>query len=146
MTSKVDQFRSSTDKAIKAVTKKGGVMGIISTPAAIAGSDRCTVQDYLDNIEHAVNIAGIDHVGIGSDFIIPATFEQILSAPDWDPKTVASIGEFEVWPWSDGHVGYENNSGYPNLTRGLVSRGYSDEDIAKIMGGNWMRLIKDTIG
>ena len=146
MTSKVDQFRSSTDKAIKAVTKKGGVMGVISTPAAIKGADRCTVQDYLDNIEHAINLGGIDHVGIGSDFIIPATFEQILSAPDWDPRTVASIGEFEVWPWSDGHVGYENNSAYPNLTRGLLSRGYSDGDIAKIMGGNWMRLIKDTIG
>lgn len=146
MISKVDQFRATTDEAIKAVTKKGGVMGVISTPAAIAGSDRCTVQDFLDNIDHAVNIAGVDHVGFGSDFIIPATFEQILSAPDWDPRTVASIGEFEVWPWSDGHVGYENNSAYPNLTRGLLSRGYSDEDIAKIMGGNWMRLIKDTIG
>lgn len=146
MTSKVDQFRSSTDKAIKAVADKGGVMGVISTPSALNGEDRCTVEDFLDNFEHAINIAGIDGVGIGSDFIIPSTFEQILSAPDWDPATVASIGEFEVWPWSDGHVGWENNTAYPNLTRGLIKRGYSDEDIAKLMGGNFMRLIKDTIG
>ena len=146
MTSKVDQFRSSTDAAIKKVAEKGGVMGVISTPSALNGKDRCTVQDYVDNIDHAVNLVGIDHVGIGSDLIIPSTFEQILSAPDWDEKTVASIGEFEVWPWSDGHVGFENNSGYPNLTRGMIKRGYKDADIAKIMGGNWMRLIKDTIG
>lgn len=146
MTSKVDQFRSSTDKAIKAVADKGGVMGVISTPSALNGKDRCTVDDYLDNVEHAINIAGIEGVGIGSDFIIPSTFDQILSAPDWDKKTVASIGKFEVWPWSDGHVGWENNSAYPNMTRGLIKRGYSDQDIAKLMGGNWMRLIKATIG
>lgn len=146
MYSKIPQFRSTTDKALRTVADRGGVVGVISTPGAIAGSDRCTVNDYLDNVEHAINIAGIDHVGFGSDYIIPATFEQILTAPSWDRETAASIGEFEVWPWSDGHVGWENNAGYPNMTRGLVQRGYSDEDIAKVMGGNWMRLIKDTIG
>lgn len=146
MISKVKQFRATTDKALKIVADNGGVCGVISTPGAIAGSDRCTVNDYLDNIEHAINVAGVDHVGFGTDLIVPATFEQILTAPSWDPKVAASIGAFEVWPWSDGHVGMENNSGYVNLTRGLVKRGYSDEDIAKIMGGNFMRVIKDTIG
>lgn len=146
MLSKVNQTRATTDEAIRAVADKGGVMGVISTPTAIAGSDKCTVEDMLNNVDHAVNIAGIDGVGFGSDFIIPATFEQILSAPEWDEEVVANIGEFEVWPWSDGHVGWENNSAYPNMTRGLIKRGYSDEDIAKIMGGNFLRVIKDTIG
>ena len=121
-------------------------MGVISTPSALVGSDKCTVEDMLDNIDHAVNIAGMDGVGFGSDFIVPATIDQILSAPEWDQEIVDSIGEFEVWPWSDGHVGWENNSAYPNMTRGLIKRGYSDEDISKIMGGNFLRVIKDTIG
>ena len=128
------------------VADRGGVYGVISTPAALVGSDRCTVNDYLDNIEHAVNLVGVEHVGFGSDLILTATFDQILSAPSWDPEIAASIGTFEVWPWSDGHVGFENNGGTINLTRGLVKRGYSDSDIAKIMGGNWLRLIRDTIG
>ena len=51
-----------------------------------------------------------------------------------------------VWPWSDGHKGMENNPGYPNLTRGLVGRGYSDDGIAKIMGGSFVLLIGETIG
>lgn len=146
MQSKVMQFRATTDEALKVVADRGGICGVISTPAAIAGSDRCTVEDYLDNVEHAINIAGVDAVGFGSDFIQPATFEQVLTAPSWDPEVVAKIGSFEVWPWSDGHVGWENSAGFPNMTRGLVKRGYSDEDIAKIMGGNFMRVIKDTIG
>ena len=146
MYSKVAQFRSTTDEALRKVADRGGVVGVISTPSAIAGGDRCTVNDYLDNIEHAINITGIDHVGFGSDFIIPATIDQIFTAPSWDRETASQIGAFEVWPWSDGHVGWENNAGYPNMTRGLVHRGYSDEDIAKIMGGNWIRVIKETIG
>ncbi len=40
----------------------------------------------------------------------------------------------------------ENHSGYPNLTIGLISLGYSDEDITKIMGGNFIRLVKEVIG
>ncbi|MBE1284472.1 MAG: hypothetical protein GJ676_14255 [Rhodobacteraceae bacterium] len=146
MRSKVDQFRSITDEAFKVVADKGGVLGILSTPSALNGTDRCTVDDYLDNIEHAVNVGGIDHVGYASDFSIPLTIDHIFSLPGWDPEVAARIGDFAVWPWSDGHVGYENNSGAINLTRGLVKRGYSDEDIAKIMGGNWMRLIADTVG
>ena len=146
MYSKVAQFRSTTDEALRKVADKGGVVGVISTPSAIAGSDFCTVEDYLDNIEHAINIAGVEGVGFGSDFIQAATFEQVLSAPSWDPEIAASIGSFEVWPWSDGHVGWENGAAYPNMTRGLIKRGYSDTDIAKIMGGNFMRVIKETIG
>ena len=146
MVSKVNQTRATTDEAIRTVADKGGVMGVISTPTAIAGSDKCTVEDMIDNVEHAINIAGIEGVGFGSDFIIPSTIEQILSAPEWDEEVVASIGTFEVWPWSDGNVGWENNSAYPNMTRGLIKRGYSDADIAKIMGGNFMRVIKDVIG
>ncbi|WP_333912800.1 dipeptidase [Vibrio coralliirubri] len=146
MISKVDQFRATTDEALRVVADRGGVVGVISTPGAIAGSDRCTVEDYIDNIEHAINIAGIDHVGIGSDFIIPGSFEQILTAPSWDPEVAASIGSFEVWPWSDGHVGWENNAAYPNMTRGLLKRGYKEDEIAKVLGGNFLRLIKDTIG
>ncbi|WNC73625.1 membrane dipeptidase [Thalassotalea psychrophila] len=146
MQSKIKQFRATTDEALRVVADKGGVAGVISVPAAIAGSDKCTVNDYLDNIEHAINVAGIDHVGFGSDFIIAATFEAILSAPSWDPAVVAQIGSFEVWPWSDGHVGYENTSAYPNLTRGLIARGYSDEDIAKVMGGNFLRVFKEVVG
>ncbi|MFK7957563.1 MAG: dipeptidase [Lysobacterales bacterium] len=145
--SMVDQPRSHTDEAVKLLADRGGVFGVISTPGALNGQSRCTVNDYLDNIEHAVNLAGIDHVGVGTDFVLASSLEQILGGPDWGQAERERVGvAVDVWPWSEGHVGMENSSGYPNLTRGLVARGYSDEDIAKIMGGNWLRLIEATIG
>ncbi len=75
---------------------------------------RGTISDVADHIDHIVKVAGIDHVGIGSDF------DGITS-----------------WP-----VGLEDVSCYPKLTEELIRRGYSDTDIAKILGGNALRAFR----
>ena len=147
MASRCNNPRTQTDEALKNLADSGGVFGIVSTPGAINGTDKCSVKDYVDTIDAAVNLMGVEHVGFGSDFVLAASVEEILSAPEWTDKLREAVGvNVQVWPWSDGHIGMENNSGYPNLTRGLLAKGYSDADITKIMGGNFIRLIEDTIG
>lgn len=76
---------------------------------------RATVADFVDHIDHAVKVAGIDHVGIASDF-----------------------------DGGGGITGWEDASETQNVTAELVKRGYSDEDIAKIWGGNLLRVLKAT--
>jgi membrane dipeptidase len=147
MASRVKNPRTQSDEALKKLGEKGGVFGLVSTPGALNGTDRCSVVDYVDNIEAAVNLIGIDHVAFGSDLILAASLEEIFTALEWGPAAQQAVGVSEsLWPWSDGHEGMENNSGYPNLTRGLVARGFNDQEIGKIMGGNFLRLIEDTIG
>ena len=92
-----------------------------------------------------MNLLGEDHVGFALDQIQAPSFAEFLTSPDWPPEAVASVN-VELWPWSDGFKGMENHSGYPNLTRGMVAMGYSDERIIKVMGGNFIRLTKDVIG
>jgi membrane dipeptidase len=77
-----------------------------------------TVEDAAECIDHIVRVAGIDHVGIGSDF---------------DGMTLAPRG-------------LEDVSKVPNLTAALLKRGYSDDDVRKIMGGNFLRVIKEVVG
>jgi membrane dipeptidase len=77
-----------------------------------------TVEDAANCIDHIVKIAGIDHVGIGSDF------DGIDSVP----------------------LGLEDISKMPALTAALLHRGYKEEDIRKIMGGNYLRVIKAVVG
>ena len=83
------------------------------TTAALAAVPRADLDDYLDHIDYAVRRIGIDHVGIGTDFDHGA-----------------------------GIVGFKDASEAANLTRGLLSRGYSDEDVAKIWSGNFLRVLR----
>jgi membrane dipeptidase len=73
-----------------------------------------TIEDVLDHIDHAVQIAGVEHVGLGAD----------------------------MYPRTPSPVGIRGVHDYPNITRGLKARGYSDEDVKKIMGGNFLRVWK----
>ena len=74
-----------------------------------------TIGDVLDHIDHAVQIAGVDHVGLGAD----------------------------MYPRTPSPVGIRGVHDYPNITRGLKERGYSDEDVRKILGGNLLRVWKE---
>ena len=76
--------------------------------------DLPTIDDLLDHIDHAVQVAGVDHVGLGAD----------------------------MYPRTPSPVGIRGVEDYPNITRGLKERGYSDEDVRKIMGGNLLRVWK----
>jgi membrane dipeptidase len=75
---------------------------------------RGSLAQVLDHIDHIVKVAGVDHVGIGSDF------DGINSAP----------------------VGLEDVSTYPRITQGLINRGYSDDTVRKILGGNLLRAMR----
>lgn len=79
--------------------------------------DYASLNDVLDHFDHVVKIAGIDHVGIGSDY----------------------DGVGDSLP-----VGLKDVSAYPNLIQGFLSRGYSEQDIAKILSGNLIRVWKQT--
>jgi membrane dipeptidase len=120
--------RNMTDEMIIALARKGGVIQInfgcdfVSQTsaevrkAAGAGANiaRATLNDVVAHIDHAVKIGGVEAVGIGSDF------DGVSCVP----------------------AGLENVSKFPNLTRALLQKGYSPEDIQKIYGGNTLRLIR----
>ena len=75
-----------------------------------------TLDETLDHFDHVVELVGVDYVGIGSDY----------------------DGVGDSLP-----IGLKDVSSYPNLVEGLIGRGYSDEDIVKILGGNMMRVWRE---
>ena len=76
--------------------------------------DPGTVDDVLDHIDHVIQVAGVDHVGLGADY------DGVSTLP-------AGLGDV---------------SGYPKITQGLLDRGYPKEDVAKVMGGNTLRVLR----
>ena len=107
-----DHPRNLTDDQMRALAAKGGVMQITMYNGFLVKDGEATVMDALRHLEHAIEVMGIDHVGIGTDFD------------------------------GDGGVrGMANASELINFTRLLLSRKYSEQDIEKIWGGNFLRVM-----
>jgi membrane dipeptidase len=112
-----DHPRNMTDDMIRALAEKGGVMGMNFAPGFVHPK-RATLAGVVDHMDHIVGLVGPGHVGLGSDF------DGIPSTP----------------------VGLEDVTRMPGLTEELVRRGYDEEDVRKILGGNHLRLIKAVCG
>ena len=130
--------RNITDEQMKAMAARGGVMGLSphSMLSHKVAGVRANVDDLMDFFDHAVDLIGIDHVAVGSD-----VFESFTKL-SWETTTKRWYPSGFLWETMAAE-GFSGVHEFPNLTRGLVARGYSDEDIAKILGGNWLRLFKE---
>jgi membrane dipeptidase len=132
--SRVPAYQNKKDDMIKALADKGGVIGITAFPRLLEPDP--TVDTLLDHIDHVVNLVGADHVGIGLDF-----------AEGWaeDPTQRKKLLEIDgkIYDYPDG---IDTISKLPNIARGLASRGYSDRDVEKILGGNFLRVFEAVMG
>jgi membrane dipeptidase len=111
--------RNLTDEQLEAVARKGGVVGVTPVPLFLGeNQQRNQLSVLLDHLDHMVQVMGVAHVGIGMDF--------------------DGVGDSRV-------EGIEDISQLANVTRGLVARGYSPDDIAGMLGGNFLRVLAEVI-
>lgn len=108
-----DHPRNLTDDQLRKLAQKGGVAQITLYHGFVCKDSEATILDAMKHLEHAISIMGIDHVGLGTDF-------------DGD----------------GGIRGLANSSELMNFTIELMRRRYSIEDMEKIWGGNWLRVMK----
>lgn len=107
-----DHPRNLSDDQIKALAAKGGMAGICLYSGFLAKGREATVRDIVSHINHFRLLAGIDCIGIGSDF-----------------------------DGGGGLSGCNHSGELINITKALVAEGYSSADIQKILGGNWLRVM-----
>jgi membrane dipeptidase len=112
--------RNLTDAQLESIASKGGVVGVNALPHHLGSEDEMhgPLSLILDHIDHMVSVMGEDGVGIGMDF--------------------DGMGERRT-------EGMEDVSKLPNLTKGLVERGYTDEAINKILGDNFLRVFREVL-
>jgi len=135
-----DHPRNKTDEQLKALAAKGGVVGAVPWPDFLAAGNKATLSDFIDTVDYMVKLIGIDHVGIGSDFIEGQSQEWIrwlFTGRNIDREPRYQLG-MPAYP-----EGIQGSTDFPNLTRGLLDRGYSERDVKKIMGENFVRLFEE---
>lgn len=112
-----DHPRNLDDEQLRAIAARGGVAQTTALGAFVrrpGNEGDATLEEYIDHVDHAVSVVGIDHVGISSDF-----------------------------DGGGGVVGWQDASETLNVTLELVRRGYSEEEIRKLWGGNLLRVLRE---
>jgi membrane dipeptidase len=142
-----DHPRNKSDAVLRAMADAGGVIGIYQINPYLGPNERNTLDTYLAHIDHAVNVAGIEHVGIGSDRehrTIPDTPEEKQKLIDelsrLRPVTAATFR----WPFFISELNHPRRM--ETIRRALEARRRPAADIDRILGGNFYRLFRDTIG
>ncbi len=109
-----DHPRNLTDEQLKAIARKGGVVQVCLYSGFLRSDTPATICDAIEHLHHMVNIMGIEHVGIGTDF-------------DGD----------------GGIIGCNDSSELINLTRRMLYERYSENDLRLIWGGNFLRVMEE---
>ncbi len=136
--------RMKPDSILKACADKGGVIGIEAAPHTTLTQQHKShsIEGFMEHFEYVANLVGIDHVAFGPDTLfgdhvgLHHAFARQLSI-----KAAHGQQDFREVAYVDG---IENPSEeFPNIVRWLVKRNYSDDDVAKVLGGNIMRVLKE---
>lgn len=136
-----DNPRNMTDALMLAIARTGGVVGITTFNFFLAAAGQASIEDYLKHIDYAVRLLGDEHVGLGLDQIIGRQITGPVDPRKFPPTAYPPM--YEDWIYVDGLADF---SGVPQITAGLIARGYSQEAITRIMGGNWLRVWREVWG
>ncbi len=121
-------MRNLSDDQIKAIAQNGGVIGMNSVNQFIRdGGENITIDQFIDHVDHIVKICGIAHVGIGFDLC--DSFKNFLQV------------EMPI----ETHDVIKTHAGLGEFTAELITRGYKDDEIIAILGGNFMRVFSEIL-
>jgi len=143
-----DLERNKTDDIIRLVAQKGGMIGAsIYGPMCWDGDPnrKPTIDDYLRHLDHLVEVAGIEHVGFGTDLATGANYQRMaFERGHW--RRWEGINRFNRTFGEEIPARYladcNKHSDLPKITAALVGRGWSDADIEGYLGGNFRRVLE----
>jgi membrane dipeptidase len=134
--------RNKTDEQLRFIVEHGGFVGVTMFPPFLAKGAAATVDDYVAAIEYVIGLCGEDSVGIGTDFTqgYDRAFFDWITHDKGTGRKLVDFGEI-INP-----AGMRSIGDFPNLTTAMERRGWPQARIAKIMGRNWLQLLKDVWG
>lgn len=134
--------RNKSDELLKVLAESGGVLGCTVYPNFIGGPET-RLEDFCAMIERLVEMMGVEHVAIGTDSTRKHKDEHLswLRNGRWQFTDGEELPSWPEWPaW------FRSSADFPNLTTGLLDRGFDQDEVAAVMGGNWLRLFDETFG
>jgi membrane dipeptidase len=136
--------RGKADEVLRAIGERDGYFGVCVVPFFITEDPSPSLAHWLEHVDRAVELAGAEHVGIGTDWgeVLPPRLRGVL---DEEVRRLGFREEHRV-DWAATLDGYRSWSDWPNLTQALVENGYSDLEVRGFLGGNFLRVFERAVG
>jgi membrane dipeptidase len=147
-----DNPRNISDRLIEAIAATGGVIGLTavsdlhvrsSKDVNVPHSPQMTLEKHLDQYDYLKKLVGVDHIGLGPDFMTGTT----AFGPRWPERDLDwwPLDVYSEWPWN-WVKDFETIVELPKVTQGLLDRGWSEAEVRKVLGENWLRVYEKVWG
>lgn len=136
--------RNKTDDELRAIAGSGGVIGVFAVPFFLGEGREVPITVMLDHVEYIAGVVGWEHVAIGTDWPLQHARASLLRLNELEARI--GFGPEHRIDWLQNLVGFDDYRDFPNITRGLVARGCSDEQVTGVLGENFLRVFRDVCG
>ena len=131
--------RNRTDDELRFIADHGGFVGLTFFPPLLRRGPESTIDDYLDAVEHVLDVVGETRVGIGTDFTErhPPAFFDYITRDKGEARHLVDFGDVTY------AEGLRSVADLPNLTRAMERRGWREQRIVGFLGENWLAFLRE---
>jgi microsomal dipeptidase-like Zn-dependent dipeptidase len=141
-----EALRNKSDLVLKELGESGGMLGFSLYPFHLKGGADCTLPEFCQMIEHTANVMGIDNIGIGSDMCEGWGYDTLewMRSGRWTYAADYGEGTATDKAWPKQPTWFEGSEHIGNIANGLAKHGFSEAEVNKVMGGNWLRFFEES--
>jgi membrane dipeptidase len=135
-------LRNKSNTVLKAIAESGGMLGFSAYPLHLRNGSNCTLTDFCDMVARTADLIGVDTIGIGTDLCVNHDYSVLkwMRNGRWTKQPDYGEGTATVKDWPAPLTWLRNSADFSNLTQGLLDKGFTQEETAKIMGQNWLNF------
>lgn len=133
-------LRNKSETVIRAIGESEGMLGFSMYPFHLKNGSDCTLEEFCQMIGETADMIGIDRVGIGSDLCLNWDYKVLewMRSGRWTTSVDHGEGSAEKPSWPPQPSWFSGSKDLHTIAKGLANQGFSDDDIAKVMGENWL--------
>jgi membrane dipeptidase len=137
-------LRNKSETVIRAIGESKGMLGFSMYPFHLKNGSDCTLEEFCQMIGETADMIGIDRIGIGSDLCLnwDYTVLEWMRSGRWTTSVDHGEGSAEKPSWPEQPSWFVGSKDLHTIAKGLANQGFSDDDIAKVMGENWLSFFE----
>jgi microsomal dipeptidase-like Zn-dependent dipeptidase len=139
-------LRNKSNEILKALGESGGMLGFSVYPHHLKDNSSCTLESFCEMIASTADLIGISHIGIGSDLCQnqPDSVVEWMRNGTWTNERDFGEGSAGFAGFPDQPSWFRDNRDFKNIASGLKDFGFSSDDVAAVMGGNWLNFFESS--